>query len=414
MPPDGFVIERPLGEGGFARVFKARETATGRTVALKVLKESLRADAEVLERFRREIFAVASIDSPYVVRLYDFGVAGGDSFLAMEYVEGTSLRELMRGKPWSATDVHVIVGQLCQALGAAHKVGIIHRDIKPENIMLVPGRDGTRQVKVLDFGFAKLLDLERQLDLEPLTQVGMCFGTPQYMSPEQMQGRAVDASVDLYAAAVIAYEMLAGELPWDGHDARDVFRRVMSSPPPPITRPHATVTRVAELDQLMQRALAKPKRLRPATAEALFSMLEVALFGAPQSRGGGAFSSVLGKTISVPDLASPSGRHGDGTFGGGTFGGPTDVDTSPGPHLAKVTPRHLKSGWQRSLPPLPGVALPTDENEPPTLERAGRAAPRAPAEVASAARRSPGLWLWVVLAVLLAGAIGYFAGTLRH
>src|SRR5262249_29913575 len=125
------------GEGGFARVWKAREKSTGRTVALKLLKESLRADAEVLERFRREIFAVASIDSPYVVRMFDFGVAGGDSFLAMEFVEGLSLRELLVGKPWPAGEVHVVVGQVCQALAAAHQVGIIHRDLKPENIMLV-------------------------------------------------------------------------------------------------------------------------------------------------------------------------------------------------------------------------------------------------------------------------------------
>src|SRR5437868_2752782 len=106
---DRFDLQAELGEGGFARVWKAREKSTGRTVALKVLKESLRADVEILERFRREIFAVATIDSPYVVRMIDFGVAAADSFLAMEFVEGTSLRALLVGKPWSASDVQIVV-----------------------------------------------------------------------------------------------------------------------------------------------------------------------------------------------------------------------------------------------------------------------------------------------------------------
>jgi serine/threonine-protein kinase len=421
-----FELQQELGEGGFARVWKAREKSTGKTVALKLLKESLRADAEVLERFRREIFAMATIDSPYVVRMFDFGVAGADSFLAMEFVEGTSLRELMVGKPWSASAVQIVVGQVCQALAAAHRVDIIHRDLKPENIMLVPGKDGDHHVKVLDFGFAKLLGLERKLELEPITQAGFCFGTPQYMAPEQMQGRAAEASVDLFAAAVITYEMIAGRLPWDGANAREVFQRIMTTPPPTIERAHATVTRLGDVNRLLAGALARRKASRPATADAFFASLELALFGAPQSRGNNTFASIMGKTISIPNLAfEPTPARGTSAlddsgngFGGSTFGGVTEVDAEP-PPLPTPTPRRLPSGWHGSLLELD---LPGDDLDAPTFRRTKRAEPQPFAddkkrsetlEVFRPQRRGPSLWWLVLLAVLLAGAVGYYAGTLH-
>jgi serine/threonine-protein kinase len=428
MQIDRFELLQELGEGGFARVWKAREKSSGRTVALKLLKESLRADAEVIERFRREIFAVATIDSPYVVRMIDFGVAAADSFLAMEFVEGTSLRELLVGKPWSPGDVQIVVGQVCQAVAAAHAVGIIHRDLKPENIMLVPGKDGTHHVKVLDFGFAKLVDLERKLELEPITKVGFCFGTPQYMAPEQMQGRPPGPSVDLFAAAVITYEMIAGRLPWDGPNARDIFTRVLTSPLPPIEQAHKTLTRLPQVNALLGAALSRKPSARPASAEALFSALEMALFGAPQSRGGGTFASVMGKTISIPDLAfeptppfgAPALAAGEGTFGGTTFGGQTEVDVLP---PAKMTPRRLPSGWHGSLRNLSD--LDASEELEPTLQKAAPLSVEA--RLSLDAKRSEtlrvvqerrrlglGVWWLVLLAVLLAGAVGYFAGTLRR
>jgi serine/threonine-protein kinase len=430
MQIDRFELLQQLGEGGFARVWKAREKSSGRTIALKLLKESLRADAEVIERFRREIFAVATIDSPYVVRMIDFGVAAADSFLAMEFVEGTSLRALLVGKPWSPGDVQIVVGQVCQALAAAHAVGIIHRDLKPENIMLVPGKDGTHNVKVLDFGFAKLVDLEHELELEPITQAGFCFGTPQYMAPEQMQGRPVAPSVDLFAAAVITYEMIAGRLPWDGPNARDIFTRILTTPVPPIARGHKTLTRLAQVNELLGAALARKAALRPPSAEALFAALESALFGAPQSRGGGTFASVLGKTISISNLAfeptPPFGAPalGDGGFGGGTFGGQTEVDVLP---PEKMTPRRLPSGWHGSLHNL--VDLDGDagheELEPTLLKNPPLALTIEPKRADAGDKRSQtlrvvpparrlglGVWWLVLLAVLLAGAVGYYAGTL--
>ncbi|MGZ3426142.1 MAG: serine/threonine-protein kinase, partial [Polyangia bacterium] len=211
--PDNYEIQNQLGEGAFAHVYRALEKTSGRHVALKILKEGFAGDVEVIERFRREVFAVASIDSPHVVKLHDFGMSGVEVFIAMEYVQGPTLRDLLRARPWSAEAARVVVGQIAQALSAAHAQGIVHRDLKPENVMLVKGATG-RQVKVLDFGLAKLARIESKLQLEPLTQAGMCFGTPQYMSPEQMQGRAASESADLFALGVLAWEMLSGRLPW--------------------------------------------------------------------------------------------------------------------------------------------------------------------------------------------------------
>jgi serine/threonine protein kinase len=270
-----------IGEGAFAHVFRARELATGRDVALKVLKEPYRQVRDVVERFQREVFAVASIDSPHVVSLLDFGISGADEFfIVMEFVHGPSLRELLGARePWAAEDVLVVVGQIAHALAAAHRHQIVHRDLKPENVMLVE-RDGAWQTKVLDFGFAKLAELERTLDLEPITRVGYCFGTPQYLSPEQIRGLPIDGGADLFALGVIAYEMLAGGRPWDGPDARTVMSAVLKTLPPPVLRLHpALMPRLEEVNAFLLRVLEKEREERPADAVAFFEELQTALFG---------------------------------------------------------------------------------------------------------------------------------------
>src|SRR5215471_13927954 len=275
-----FEIMEQIGEGGFATVYRAKESTTGKEVALKLLKDAYLKDTEVVERFRREVFAVASITSPYVVKMHDFGISGEEVFIAMEYVEGPTLREVMHERPWSPNDIHVIVGQIAQALAAAHRQNIVHRDLKPENVILVGSGGKThRQVKVLDFGLAKLAELERKLELEPLTRAGMCFGTPQYMSPEQIQGKPIDGSADVYALGVMAYEMIAGLLPWDGSDSREILLSVIKTPPPKILRARAQIKRLDEMNRFLHRALAKDKSNRPRDAADFFREFELALFG---------------------------------------------------------------------------------------------------------------------------------------
>ncbi len=277
---DRYEVAGHIGEGAFAHVFRARELATGRDVALKVLKEEYSDTRDVVERFQREIFAIASISSPHVVSMLDFGISEGEFFMVMEFVQGPTLRELLGShEPWAPEDVLVVVGQIAHALMAAHKREIIHRDLKPENVMLVE-RGGSFVAKVLDFGFAKLAELERTLELRPITRVGFCFGTPQYLSPEQIRGQPIDGGADLFALGVIAYEMLAGRRPWDGRDPREVMKAVAKTLPPPVLTLHPSLMgRLEEVNRFLLRVLEKERDERPRDAVAFFDELQDALFG---------------------------------------------------------------------------------------------------------------------------------------
>ena len=276
---DRYQVLGKIGEGAFAHVFRAHELAARRDVALKVLKEEYWEVRDVVERFQREVFAVASISSPHVVSMLDFGISDDEFFMVMEFVEGPSLRELMVHEPWAPEDVLVIVGQIAHALAAAHKHQIVHRDLKPENVMLVE-RDGSFVAKVLDFGFAKLADLERTLELKPITRVGFCFGTPQYLSPEQIRGRPIDGGADLFALGVIAYEMLAGRRPWDAREPREVMSAVLKTLPPPALSLHPSLMpRLEEVNRFLLRVLEKERRERPNDAVAFFNELSDALYG---------------------------------------------------------------------------------------------------------------------------------------
>jgi len=372
--PDKFEVVSELGEGAFARVFRAREKTSGQESALKILKEGFAGDAEVIERFRREVFAVASIDSPHVVKLHDFGMNGADVYIAMEYVQGPTLRELLRGRPWSAEAARVVVGQIAQALSAAHAQSIVHRDLKPENVMLVRGARG-RSVKVLDFGLAKLVGIERKLEIEPLTQAGMCFGTPQYMAPEQMKGRPASPSADLFALAVMAYEMLSGRLPWDGPDQKAVFRTVLTTPVPPLGTLHPTVeAQRGTLDRFFIEALAKKPEERQLDASAFFSAFEVAMFGRVRHTGP-IFSTVISAELQAPDVEPDTGVTDPAlpalpdTIQDGAAFEPLSSTTMPG-KLGPVPPgggRRLHSMFSMSLSTLPPLS-PGEEDEAPLLE----------------------------------------------
>jgi serine/threonine-protein kinase len=273
-----FEVKESMGEGGFARVFHASELATGRDVALKVLKSGFLANPEVVERFQREVFAVASISSPNIVAMYDFGFTGEEVFIAMEFVGGATLRELIAPNRFTAEEVASIIGQIAAALAAAHKQNVVHRDLKPENVKLVR-HDGTWLVKVLDFGMAKLLELEQKLELEPITRAGVCFGTPQYMAPEQIRGVGADEGVDLFALGVMAYELVGGARPWDGNDPYEVMRQVVNTAPPLLTRSVASPDRLPGLNRFFRHALAKNRCERPADATAFARELRLALLG---------------------------------------------------------------------------------------------------------------------------------------
>src|SRR5262245_34217392 len=197
-----------IGQGGMGAVYKARQPALDRFVALKILPPELGEDPAFAERFAREARALARLSHPHVVSVYDSGRAGGLYYFLMEYVDGVSLRELLRTGQLSPARALQIVPQICEALQYAHEEGVVHRDIKPENILL----DGKGRVKIADFGLAKLV---RAAGPAPaLTAPEQVMGTPHYMAPEQRaMPQQVDHRADIYSLGVVFYELLTGELP---------------------------------------------------------------------------------------------------------------------------------------------------------------------------------------------------------
>src|SRR5579863_8502494 len=219
-----YLIERLLGEGGMGAVYQAEHTHMRKRLAVKVLHPEMSRMPEVVARFEREAMAAAHIEHPNVAAATDFGkLEDGSFFLVLEYVEGKSLRSaLSRGRLTLDRALH-IARQMARALSRAHALGIVHRDLKPENVMLVT-RDGDEDfVKVLDFGIAKVpvgeLTGEPKAPGQALTQLGMVYGTPEYMAPEQALGQPVDATADLYGLGVILFEMIVGKRPYD-HESK--------------------------------------------------------------------------------------------------------------------------------------------------------------------------------------------------
>jgi predicted Ser/Thr protein kinase len=197
-----------LGQGGMGAVYKARQPALDRMVALKILPAEAGHDPAFTERFTREARALAKLSHPNIVTVYDFGQGGGLYYFIMEYVDGLNLREVLRGGQLEPKQALRIVPQICEALQFAHDEGVVHRDIKPENILL----DKKGRVKIADFGIAKLLG--RNQDAFTLTGPWQVVGTAHYMAPEQMDNPlAVDHRADIYSLGVVFYEMLTGKLP---------------------------------------------------------------------------------------------------------------------------------------------------------------------------------------------------------
>ena len=259
-----YAIAEQLGIGGNGVVYRAFDRELGEVVAVKTVRpDVLAVDPTALERLKSEIRLARRISHRNVVRTHDLGEADGVYFITMEYVTGTSLRELIdRGEPLPVPAVVAIAKQLCRALEVAHEQGVIHRDIKPQNLMVQP--DGT--LKVMDFGVARLRERTQQL-----TSAGMVVGTPAYMAPEQLMDDEVDARVDIYAAGVVMYECLTGHRPVDGSSPHVLMARMMASP---IRPPHEVNPGVSKLlSAIVMRTLAREADARPQTAGELYDLL---------------------------------------------------------------------------------------------------------------------------------------------
>ena len=270
-------LDALLGEGGMGSVFRAQHLAMDRRVAVKLLKPHLTQDQNAAQRFLREARATLKVDSPHAVKVLDFGITPhGDYYMALEYLDGRTVqRELEVDGPFAPSRVLHIARQALHALGAAHKIGLVHRDIKPDNILLLKVGDDPDYAKLLDFGVAKLMEgtaVSSQSALQ-LTQAGMVFGTPEFMSPEQACGHPLDGRSDLYSLAATMFAMLTGCAMFEGKSPIELLTHHVRTPPPHLEILQPELAQYPKLDELLQKCLAKRREDRPPNAEVLDQLI---------------------------------------------------------------------------------------------------------------------------------------------
>ena len=252
-----FEVLEPLGAGGMGEVYRARDSRLGRIVAVKVLRPDVAADPGRIERFEREARAASALNHPNIVTIHDVGGEGGTSYIAMEWVDGLPLRDLVaRARPQAIPTVVSIGAQIAEGLGMAHAAGIVHRDLKPDNVMVTA--DGL--VKILDFGLAKLVaagdEAMSQLATESGgTAAGVLLGTVGYMSPEQATGRAVDHRSDQFALGVILYELATGVRAFKRESAAQTLAAIIEDDPEPLEVRNPQVP--PQLSHVIARCLSK-------------------------------------------------------------------------------------------------------------------------------------------------------------
>src|SRR5438309_3540793 len=268
-------IEQRIGAGGMGEVYLASDMSVGRSAALKVLPAHLTDDAERLRRFEREARAIAGLNHPNIMTIYEVGSADSTRYIASELIHGETLRDrLARGCMQVGEAVEIAI-QVAGALAAAHEAGIVHRDIKPENIMLRP--DG--YVKVLDFGIAKLAEQEvpaTMAEEEALllveTNLGSILGSVRYMSPEQARGAPIDKRTDIWSLGAVLYEMATGHAPFTGDTPAEVMATILAKEPPPLS--NYMVQTPGELQQIVSKALRKDPDQRYQNAKEMLEALK--------------------------------------------------------------------------------------------------------------------------------------------
>jgi tRNA A-37 threonylcarbamoyl transferase component Bud32/tetratricopeptide (TPR) repeat protein len=274
----------PLGRGGMGAVYRVEHVMMKKEMALKLLHPELSRLEEVGKRFEREAEAAAKLDHPNIISVTDFGrTSDGQLFLVMELLNGRSLTDVIRpggvGRPLPVARAIHILRQILRALEHAHAVGIVHRDLKPDNVMLVE-RDGEQDVvKLLDFGIAKMTITDGQQQSgtpkpETLTQAGIVFGTPEYLSPEQAMGEEADRRADLYSAGIVLYEMLTGKRPFEAASKVAVVSMHLTQKALPVTRAAPTAQIPPWLERVVERAMAKKRDERYASAQEFLQGLD--------------------------------------------------------------------------------------------------------------------------------------------
>ncbi len=282
---DRFKVLELLGKGGMGEVYLAEQVSLGRKVAVKTLRDDLATQPGMTDRFKREALLLSSVDHPSVVRVIDFGEAGGTYVLVMEYVEGDNLAGVLREGPLAPARALKVLRDIAEGLAEIHAKGIVHRDLKLENVLLARDR-----ARLLDFGIARLAEAEGPGQV--MTQAGMVLGTPEYLSPEQATGEKIDARTDVYAFGILAYRLLAGHHPFPGPTARDFLLQHVSMEPPALSVPGGDA-----LARVVMTCLAKKPYERPEDGRGLLAALA--------SLDGGARAPVA-QTVATPRRPAPA------------------------------------------------------------------------------------------------------------
>jgi tRNA A-37 threonylcarbamoyl transferase component Bud32 len=384
-----YKVERLIARGGMATVYLATHVDLNRPVALKVLRPPDDAEnaSDFAERFRLEAMTLATLDHPHIVTLHDFGELPDERwFLAMEFIDGPRLSDLMRQGPMDPSRAINLLLQVCRALRYAHGRGVIHRDLKPSNLMIQRLDDGSEHVKVVDFGLVKLTDAD-----QTLTRAGLILGSPHCMSPEQVKGAEVDATADVYAVGVLLFRAVTGKYPFHGPNSAATMMAHLHAEVPSFYSIDPDMQVPEGLEEVVRTCLAKESAARFPTMDALIAALGRLVDAPPELYPTSATSSPTLPMVPVtrpldPGLAQERERD-RRFFLAGTLG------------AVVLGALGLGAGWaivyaMRSPPapsPVAAVATPVEAPAPPAVEDPAPAPPAAatPVEAAPEAQPTP-------------------------
>ena len=351
-------IVAPVGQGGMGTVWRGIHLRVGRQVAIKVLDERFLDNDAIVERFGREARAASAIQHPGIVEVLDLDRTDeGVPFIVMEYLDGETLGTRLgnRSRLTQAETVE-LMSELLSALDAAHEHGVVHRDLKPENIILVPRARGEETVKILDFGISHKLD-ER---VTQLTMAGAVLGTPHYMAPEQAKGDSqVDGRADVYAAGVLMYECLTGDVPFDAPNYNKLIQIILNETPTPPTERGAVIS--ASVERVILHALEKERRKRPQSAGEMLRELKEAVLN----------DASVPSTPSIVRQSSSSGPP-SGNLAATLAEGDSEPPDEAGP---VSTDYHAAADVSASAAPLPDLVIEPRRSVPPVERRGGSVPP---------------------------------------